>query len=127
MIETKEIIYHANAWAGDKKFIHIISKQQAFQKHDEKTRNKTPVGEKPELEEYLVMFQLCVMPTTDASHGNTLGLVTHVIRSYCAACKAGCEMCNNKSGSLYMQFNHWGELVFVRGYQARGSTDPAQQ
>jgi hypothetical protein len=53
------------------------------------TWNKTDVREKPKLAEYLVMIQLLVDQTAVESHGHTLGLIVCVMRSYCAACKAG--------------------------------------
>ena len=55
------------------------------------------------------MVQLMVVPTTDGSHGHTLGNCTRVMRSYCAACKAGCGMCYHRAGLLWMQHLHWGE------------------
>ena len=76
---------------------------------DEKTRHKTAAGEKPKLAEYLVMVQLAVRRTTVASHGHTLGVFTHVMRSYCAACKAGCGMCYHRASLMWMQHLHWGE------------------
>ena len=89
--------------------MYVVSKQRASQVRDEKTRNQTAFGEKPKLAEYLVMMQLMVEPTTMESHGHTLGVVTRVMRSYCAACKAGGGMCYHRSSLLWMQYNHWGE------------------
>jgi len=109
VLEMNEVIYHANAWAEDNKSVFIISKQRASQKHDEKTRNKTKAGEGPQFAEYGVMMQVSVKPTTAASHGHTLGVLNHVMRSYCAVCKAGCGMCYHRAGLLYMQYLHWGE------------------
>ncbi len=103
------ILYHAIAWADNKKSVYIISKQQSSQVRDEKTRHKTAPGEKLKLTEYLVMVQLLVQPTTVESHGHTLGCFTHVMRSYCAACKAGCGMCYHRASLLWMQYLHWGE------------------
>ena len=76
---------------------------------DEKTRLKTAPGEKPKLAKYLVMVQVSVEPTTIESHGHTLGAVGHVMRSYCASCKAGCGMCYHRGLALWMQHLHWGE------------------
>ena len=87
----------------------IISKQRASQVRDEKTRNKTAPGEKPKLAEYLVMIQLLVQPTTIESHGHTLGIMTHVMRSYCATCKAGCGMFYHRALLHWMKHLHWGE------------------
>ena len=104
-----QVLYHANAWSDDGKSMFILSKQRASQTRDEKTRNKTDAGEKPLLAEYLVMMQVMVRPTTQESHGHTLGHVRHIMRSYCAACKAGCGMCYHRAGLLWMQHLHWGE------------------
>ena len=76
---------------------------------DEKTRHKTSAGEKPSLAEYLVMMQVSVTPSTIESHGHTLGAVGHVMRSYCASCKAGCGMCYHREAALWMKHLHWGE------------------
>jgi len=109
VLELDEIIYHAIAQADDGKSIYIISKQRASQKHDEKTRKETEVGEKPKFAEYLVMVQLMMQPTTDAVQGHTLGTCVCVMRSYCAACKAGLGFCYHRAGLLWMQHLHWGE------------------
>ena len=76
---------------------------------DEKTRHKTPAGEKPKLAKYLVMVQVSVMPSTIESHGHTLGAIDRVMRSYCASCKAGCGMCYHRGAALWMQHLHWGK------------------
>ena len=109
VMEMDEILYHGFCWGPNNKSIYVISKQRASQSHDEKTRNKTPAGEKPLLAEYFVMAQIGVRQTTYASNGHTLGMCTHIMRSYCAQCKAGCGMCCHKSGALWMQYLHWGE------------------
>jgi len=109
VMEMQDMIFHAIVMAEDGKSMYIISKQQASQTHDEKTRTKTPVGEKPKRAEYLVMMHLAIQPTTHASHGHTLGLCVHIMRSYCGLCKAGCGMCLHRSGCLWMQHCHWGE------------------
>ena len=109
VLEMNDRLYHGVAWADDGKSIYIMSKQRASQKHDETTRQKTAVGERPLLQEYLVMCQVAVQPTTNALDGHTLGRCTHVMRSYCAACKAGCGMCYHRAGLCWMQHLHWGE------------------
>jgi len=109
VLEMQEKIYHAISMAEDGKSMYIISKQQASQTHDEKTRKKTPAGEKPLRAEYLVMMHLAILPTTHGSHGHTLGLCLRVMRSYCGLCKAGCGMCIHRAGCLWMQHAHWGE------------------
>jgi len=109
VIEMDKVIYHGFAWADDNRSIYIMSKQRASQKHDEKTRNKTDAGERPNFSEYLVMAQLSVIATTEQSNGHTLGLCGHVMRSYCAMCKAGVGMCYHRGSLLWMQLNHWGE------------------
>ncbi|KAL7537783.1 hypothetical protein ACHAXR_008074 [Thalassiosira sp. AJA248-18] len=81
VLETDAVLYHAVAWAPDRKSFYIISKQRASQNRDEKTRHNTAVGEKPKLIEYLVMAQLWVVPTTADPEGHTLGKFTHVMRS----------------------------------------------
>ncbi|KAL7554211.1 hypothetical protein ACHAWF_017633 [Thalassiosira exigua] len=107
--EMNELIYHAIAWGEDNASVYILSKQNASQTRDEKTRSKTAPGEKPKLAQYLVAVQLLVRPTTVDSHGHTLGVVDRVMRSYCAACKAGCGMCYHRAALLWMQHLHWGE------------------
>ena len=51
VLEMEKVVYHVIAWLADHKSIYILSKQQASQVRDEKTRNKTAVGEKPKLAE----------------------------------------------------------------------------
>ena len=109
VLEMEKVIYHAMAWSDDGNSIYIISKQRASMKHDEATRNKTDPGERPNFAEYLVMVQISVKTTTDSTHGHTLGICTHLMRSYCAACKAGCGMCYHRGGVMWMQHLHWGE------------------
>lgn len=109
VMEMQQRIYHAMAFAENGKSIYIISKQQASQTHDEQTRNKTAAGEKPLRAEYLVMMHIAIEPTTYRSHGHVLGRCTHVLRAYCALCKAGCGMCHHKSACLWTQLLHWGE------------------
>ena len=104
-----EVIHHSMAWGNDGASIYVISKQRASQNHDEKTGDKTKPGEKPKFREYLVIVQIAMTPTTDLSRGHTLGLCSHVMRSYCAACKAGCGMCYHRASLLWMQYLHWGE------------------
>lgn len=55
VLERDNVLYHANAWSEDRKSIYIVSKQVASMVRDQKTRHKTPAGEKPKLAEYLVM------------------------------------------------------------------------
>ena len=107
--EMDELLHHEIAWADDRKSIYIVSKQRASQNHDETTRNKTVHGEKPMFAEYLVLAQVAVMPTTIESYGHTLGEFTHVIRSYCAQCKAGYGLCYLRACLLWTQHLHWGE------------------
>lgn len=109
VMQMKEVIYHAIAESKDGKSLYILSKQRASQKHDEKTRNKTEHGEQAKFAEYLVILQLSVEKTTVRSHGHDLGVFMHVMRSYCASCKAGCGMCYHRAGALHMQHHHWGE------------------
>ena len=104
ILELDTRLYHAVA-SKDAGSIYIISKQRASQVRDEKTRNKTPYGEKPKLAEYLVLMQCMVEPT--AAHD--LGVITRIMRSYCAACKAGMGMCYHRALLLWMQYHHWGE------------------
>jgi len=49
---------------------------------------KTEAGKNSLFVGYLIMVQVMVAPTTDASHGHSLANCIHVVRSYCAACKA---------------------------------------
>ena len=58
---------------------------------------------------YFVTVQISVRPTTDTSHGHALGMCTHVMRSYCVVCKAGCGKCYHHASLLWMQHLHWGE------------------
>ena len=109
VLDMDEVIHHSMAWGNDGASIYVISKQRTSQNHDEKTRNKTKPGEKPKFREYLVIVQIAMTPTTDLSRGHTLGLCSHVMRSYCAACKAGCGMCYHRASLLWMQYLHWGE------------------
>ncbi|EJK64607.1 hypothetical protein THAOC_14644, partial [Thalassiosira oceanica] len=109
VLDMDKIIYHAVARAPDGKSIYILSKQVASMKHDEKTRTKTDPGEKPKRSEYLVLVQILIEPTTIDSHGHTLGICIRIMRSYCAACKAGCGLCYHRAGLCWMQQLHWGE------------------
>ena len=109
ILEMDAVIYHSMAWGEDGASMYVLSKQRASQNHDEKTRNKTKAGEKPNFAEYLVMVQIAIRPTTDRSNGHTLGECSHIMRSYCAACKAGCGMCYHRASLLWMQHLHWGE------------------
>ena len=61
------------------------------------------------LAKYLVLMQLSMALSTIKSHGHTLGAISHVMRSYCASCKAGCGMCYHREAALWMQRLHWGE------------------
>ena len=108
VLESEEVIYHGVA-SEDSRSIYILSKQRASMTRDQATRNKTGYGEKPKLAEYLVAMQLMVEPTCVASHGHNLGIVTHIMRSYCVSCKAGSGMCYHRAALLWMQYNHWGE------------------
>ena len=54
-------------------------------------------------------MQISVNPTTIESHGHTLGVMAHMMRSYCAACKAGCGICYHRASLMWMQHLHWGE------------------
>jgi hypothetical protein len=55
------------------------------------------------------MAQIFVQSTTMESHGHTLGMCKFIMRSYCAACKAGCGLCYHRAGLCWMQYLHWGE------------------
>ena len=55
------------------------------------------------------MLQILVRLTIVKSHGHTLGVVGHVMRFYCALCKAGLGMCRHRAAALWMQRLHWGE------------------
>ncbi|KAL7523537.1 hypothetical protein ACHAWF_000560, partial [Thalassiosira exigua] len=109
VMQMDKVLYHANARSDDGKSMYIVSKHVASQNHDQKTRNKTAPGEKPLASEYLVMVQVMVQRTTVESHGHTLGIISHMMRSYCAACCAGCGMCYHRASLLWMQHLHWGE------------------
>ena len=109
VLERDVVLYHANTWSEDHKLIYIILKQVASMVRDKKTHHKTPAGKKPKLAEYFVMVQVNVVPTTIKLHGHTLGAIGHVMRSYCASCKAGCGMCYHRGAALWMQHLHWGE------------------
>jgi hypothetical protein len=86
-LQANTLLYHAMAWAPDKKSIYLISKQRASQARDEKTSTPT---EKDNFEEYLTMAQVSVDPTTIESHGHSLGVFRNVMRKFCVRCKAGC-------------------------------------
>ena len=107
-MEMDERLYHGVA-SEESGFLYIISKQRTSMVRDEDTCYKTGFGEKPKLAEYFVVMQLRVEPTTVRDHGHTLGRVTHVKRSYCVRCKAGCGFCYHRAAVLWMQYNHWGE------------------
>lgn len=109
VLDMNKVLYHAIAIAQDGKSMYVVSKQQASMMNDERTRNQTPAGEKPNRAEYLVMAQIGIRQTTLESDGHVLGMCTHVMRAYCAMCKAGCGMCSHKSGLCWMQHMHWGE------------------
>ena len=57
------------------------------------THNQTAMNKKTELTEYLEMMQVNVQATTVESHGHTVGIIGHVMRSYCTSCKASCDTC----------------------------------
>ena len=109
VMELDKVVYHAIAHSEDGSSLYVLSKQRASMLKNQQTRKDTGYGERPEAKEYLVMAQLMVEPTTDPSHGHTLGLCTRVQRSYCAECKAGFGMCYHRAGLLWMQMLHWGE------------------
>lgn len=109
VLDMDNILYHGIAWSESGDSIYIISKQRASMLRDEKTRKLTAVGEKPMLNEYLVLAHVRVKATDDGSHGHSLGECTHLMRSYCVGCKAGGGMCYHRAGLLWMQMLHWGE------------------
>ena len=100
MMEMDKVLYHTNAWAEGGASIYILSKERAPQVRGEKTHHSPFFGEKPKLAEYLVMLQISVRLMTVKSHGHTLGVVGHVMRSYCALCKAGLGMCQHRAAAL---------------------------
>jgi hypothetical protein len=90
-LEASDLIYHAVARhqtdRGDN--LYLISKQQASYDKDEKTRKKTPIGEKPMPSTYLALIEYALRPTTVDKEGHLNGCVTHIVRAFCALCKAG--------------------------------------
>lgn len=74
---------------------------------NKQTRNKTVVGEKSKLLEYLVMAQVLVCPMTIDLHGHTLSIAGHVMCSYCTVCKAVLKICYYRGVLLWMQHLHW--------------------
>ena len=108
VMEMDRILFHAIA-TGEDGSLYVLSKQRASMEKEEKTRKLTDVGERPMAKEYLVMAHILVKPTTDPSHGHSLGVCTHLMRSYCVECKAGGGMCYHRAALLWMQMLHWGE------------------
>ena len=107
VMEMDEVVYHGYCWAEDGDSIYILSKQKASMKHDEAKPDST--REKPEFNDYLVMVQIATNATTYELHGHDLGECAHIMRSYCAYCKAGCGMCRHRAALLWMQHLHWSE------------------
>jgi len=126
-LDTSELTYHANADVIDKeanvRYLYIISKAKASYRKAEKTRKKTDAGEKPLSIEYLNLLRCIVEPTTESSHGHTLGIVTCVDMAYCFFCKAGgTGRCLHISESLFIQLLHWGP----GGMQSGGTINDQQ-
>lgn len=109
VVEMNDLLYHAVAWREDRRSFFILSKQQASQRHDQKTRTMTGAGERPLRQEYLVMMEMQVQPTDKEKDGHTLGVFVRVRRSYCALCTAGYGLCYHRGMALWTQYNHWGE------------------
>ena len=107
VMEMDERVYHAYCKADDEHSIFILSKQKATMKTDESKRNSS--GDKPDLNDYLIMVQIAIHPTSYELHGHDLGECSHLMRSYCAKCKAGCGMCRHRAALLWMQHLHWSE------------------
>ena len=99
-MEMDKVFYHANSWAEGGASIYMLSKERVSQVRGKQTRHSTLFREKPKLAEYLVMLQISVRLMTVKSHGHTLGVVGHVMRSYCALCKAGLGMCQHRAAAL---------------------------
>ena len=109
----ESLVYHANANVIDDQtnihYLYVMSKMMASYNKDEKTRKKTAPGEKPLPNEYLTFQRFLVEPTTEASHGHTLGIVTLLEQAYCAQCKGGATgWCLHVSESCFIQHFHWG-------------------
>jgi len=110
VLEQSDIPYHGVAWSNDRTKFYALSKQRASMVKDESTRSKTDAGERPELKLYLVLMVWGITATTLEEDGHTLGRISNIIVSYCAACTAGlggtcihCSMCS------YTQYHCWGE------------------
>lgn len=104
-MQYNSLLYHAMAFADDKKSIYLVGKQRASQNRDDKSSKPT---EKDNFQEYLTMVQISIQPTTMNSHGHELGVCNHVLRKFCVRCKAGCGMCYHISALLNVQRHHWG-------------------
>jgi 5'-3' exonuclease len=117
VLDLDDVMYHAIAEGACVKrsgrgarFFYILTKVEASYSSDQKTRNKTAVGEKPLRKEYLTVIKVLAEDTTMDTHAHTLGLITAVVDSWCLLCKAGGGgMCIHCSQALYIQFFHWTE------------------
>ena len=107
VMEMDERVYHAYCKADDEQSIFVLSMQKATMKTDESKRNNS--GDKPDLNNYLIMVQIAINPTSYELHGHDLGECSHLMRSYCVKCKAGCGMCRHRAALLWMQHLHWSD------------------
>ena len=99
--------YHGIAILPELNKVFLLSKAQASMKRDEKTRKKTPDGEPPKKEEYLVIMELLYKPSDDIKDSHDLGIFTGIGRHYCTNCVAGQGNCRHKAERLWYQLHHW--------------------
>jgi 5'-3' exonuclease len=110
VLNDRELRYHAVAFCEDKTKFYVISKQRASMSKDAKTRKEVEPGERPKHDEYLIVMVFGVDRTTQEVDGHTLGRLSHIILSYCAACTAGLGgTCIHCSQTMWTQYHHWGE------------------
>lgn len=99
--------YHGYAIASPD--IHLlVTAQMASMLKDEKSRKKTPDGEKPHSLLYMSIMRLKIDPATEDENGNPQpnGKFVKVIDSWCV-CRAGAGLCVHKGMSLRDQCRLW--------------------
>ena len=78
-------------------------------KMDEKTRNCTDEGERPDKAEYLVLLDLVYKLTEMMENGHDLGVFVKLRSSFCTACVASQGLCCHRAARLWYEFHHWTE------------------
>ena len=103
-----EATYHAITFVPDTDKVIVLSKARASMRTDPKTKNKTPDGEAPLKQEYLVIMELQYKSTEDMDDiKHDLGIFVSLVRHYCGQCVAGQSCCRHLSERLWYQYHVW--------------------